>query len=185
MVLGTILQLNNMVNKKFIIKSDLNNNMFLILKTNKKLLVKIKFANNVVFTNNFIFTLSNSLKFDNYLSFVRLINTYLEKEFYEKYKGFAKLHMIGLGFKNFILKNSLYILVGDCNYVIFYIPLTLKVFCKKNQIYVLGNNELEIFNFISNIKKVKKSNFYKGKGILQFRNFKFTKLKVGKKQRFM
>jgi ribosomal protein L6P/L9E len=64
--------------------------------------------------------------------------------------------MIGLGFKNFILKNSLYILVGDCNYVIFYIPLTLKVFCKKNQIYVLGNNELEIFNFISNIKKVKK-----------------------------
>ena len=36
-----------------------------------------------------------------------------------------------------------------------------------------------------NIKKIKKSNFYKGKGVLEFKNFKFTKLKVGKKQRFM
>jgi ribosomal protein L6P/L9E len=185
MILGTTLQLNHIGNKKFIIKTDCNNNMFLILKTNKKLLLRIKFSNNIICKDNIIFTLSNTLKFNNYLSFTVLISKYLEKEFYEKYKGFAKLYMIGLGFKNFILNNRLYILVGDCNYIIFYIPLTLKIFCKKNQIYVLGNNDLEIFDFISNIKKVKKSNFYKGKGILQFKNFKFTKLKVGKKQRFM
>jgi ribosomal protein L6P/L9E len=93
--------------------------------------------------------------------------------------------MIGLGFKNFILGDILYVLVGDCNYIMFVIPTSLKVFCKKNQIYILGENKIEIFNFMSNIKRVKKSNFYKGKGLLQFKNFKFTKLKVGKKQRFM
>jgi ribosomal protein L6P/L9E len=93
--------------------------------------------------------------------------------------------MIGLGFKNFILGKQLYILVGDCNYIIFSIPNNLKVFCKKNQVFLLGENNVEIFNFMSNIKRVKKSNFYKGKGILQFKNFKFTKLKIGKKQRFM
>jgi ribosomal protein L6P/L9E len=93
--------------------------------------------------------------------------------------------MIGLGFKNFVLGNNLYILVGDCNYIVFEIPLNLKIYCKKNQIYILGENPVEMFNFMTNIKRVKKSNFYKGKGLLQFKNFKFTKLKVGKKQRFM
>src|SRR3989344_1387536 len=62
---------------------------------------------------------------------------------------------------------------------------TLTVLCKKNQVFLLGEDSTEIFNFMSNIKRVKKSNFYKGKGILQFKNFKFTKLKIGKKQRFM
>jgi ribosomal protein L6P/L9E len=61
----------------------------------------------------------------------------------------------------------------------------LKVYCKKNQIYVLGNSLTDIWNFSSVIKNIKKLNFYKGKGILEFRNFKFMQLKVGKKQRFM
>jgi ribosomal protein L6P/L9E len=61
----------------------------------------------------------------------------------------------------------------------------LKIYCKKNQIYILGNNLVDIWNFASNIKNIKKLNFYKGKGILEFKNFKFMKLKVGKKQRFM
>jgi len=93
--------------------------------------------------------------------------------------------MIGLGFKNFVLGRKLYILVGDCNYIIFDIPEALKIYCKKNQIYILSVSNSTLHNFIANLKRVKKSNFYKGKGDLQFKNFKFTKLKVGKKQRFM
>jgi ribosomal protein L6P/L9E len=93
--------------------------------------------------------------------------------------------MIGLGFKNFILGEKLYILVGDCNYVIFDIPRALKVYCKKNQIYLLSTDDVILYDFVATLKKVKKSNFYKGKGVLEFKNFKFTKLKVGKKQRFM
>ena len=93
--------------------------------------------------------------------------------------------MIGLGFKNFILNQNLYILVGDCNYIVLKIQGSLKVFCKKNQIFILSSSNTELFDFISSIKKIKKSNFYKGKGILEFKNFKFMKLKVGKKQRFM
>lgn len=94
-----------------------------------------------------------------------------------------RVYMVGLGFKNFVLNNSLYILVGDCNYLIFVIPLGVKVLCKKNQIYVLSNNSKIGGDFISKIKKVKQLNLYKGKGVLEFRNFKFMKLKIGKKQK--
>ena len=113
-----------------------------------------------------------------------LVNKFLTIN-YGHYLNFGKLYMIGLGFKNFVLNNNLYILVGDCNYIIFSIPPTLKVFCRRNQIYILSQNHSDLFNFISVIKSVKKANFYKGKGVLEFKNFKFTKLKVGKKQRFM
>jgi ribosomal protein L6P/L9E len=93
--------------------------------------------------------------------------------------------MIGLGFKNFILGEKLYILLGDCNYVIFDVPKMLKIYCKKNQIYLLSSDSIILYDFMATLKKIKKSNFYKGKGVLEFKNFKFMKLKIGKKQRFM
>jgi ribosomal protein L6P/L9E len=116
---------------------------------------------------------------------IKTIVYYLKNNNLNYYSNFIKLHLVGLGFKNFILNDELYILVGDCNYIIFKIPCNLKVYCKKNQIYILGNNLTDIWNFSSSIKNIKKLNFYKGKGVLEFKNFKFMQLKVGKKQRFM
>jgi len=93
------------------------------------------------------------------------------------------IYMIGLGYKNFILGESLFILIGDCNYLIFQISPKIKVFCKKNKIYLISNDSTLINDFSSKLKKFKKLNMYKGKGIINFRNFKFTKLKIGKKQK--
>lgn len=93
------------------------------------------------------------------------------------------VYMVGLGYKNFVLNDSLFILVGDCNYLIFQIPLGVKILCKKNQIYLVTNNSTVVGDFTAKLKAVKRLNMYKGKGVLEFRNFKFTKLKIGKKQK--
>lgn len=137
---------------------------------------------NKLLTNTFIFKKKtfNKIVF-NFFLFLKNLNL---QNNYGFSKNFSKIYMVGLGFKNFILNNNLYILVGDCNYVIFNIPDSIKIFCKKNQIYLLSNNADELFNFTYYLKNIKKLNFYKGKGVLEFKNFKFTKLKVGKKQRF-
>jgi ribosomal protein L6P/L9E len=137
------------------------------------------------YTNNSLVFLSNKLLYHDYYKAVSLVAKSLYGVFYSNYSFFGKLHMIGLGFKNFILGERLYILVGDCNYIIFNIPKALKVYCKKNQIYLLSSDNIILYDFIATLKKVKKSNFYKGKGVLEFKNFKFMKLRVGKKQRFM
>lgn len=162
----------------------INEKVFFYFKHKKKLVLKINLTK-PFFLNHNKLTIVSDKNYFHYTNFIRLISKNLELFLYNQYSYFTKIYMIGLGFKNFILGNYLYILVGDCNYIMFLIPGNLKVFCKKNQIYVLGENDIEIFNFISQIKRVKKPNFYKGKGVLEFKNFKFTKLKVGKKQRFM
>lgn len=161
-----------------------NNSIFLYFKDRKKLILKIIFRKEVLLQQNSLIYLNN-FSYINCYNYIKFIAQNVESFYYNQYHYFSKLHMIGLGFKNFILGKFLYTLVGDCNYIMFYIPDSLKIFCKKNQIFILGENDTEIFNFMSNIKRIKKSNFYKGKGILQFKNFKFTKLKIGKKQRFM
>lgn len=159
-------------------------NVLFYFKSTKKLVLKITFNKTFFLERGNLIILNNSTYTD-YFNYMKMIIKNLNLFTYNQYTYFSKLHMIGLGFKNFILGKYLYILVGDCNYVMFRIPESVKIFCKKNQVFILGENSIEIFNFMSHIKLVKKSNFYKGKGILQFKNFKFTKLKVGKKQRFM
>lgn len=163
---------------------SISNIIFFYIWNRRRLLLKISCKHPLLLNNHNIVTL-NKLNYYNCNLYVKTISIILEKLLYTSYKNFSKLYLIGLGFKNFILANNLYILVGDCNYIVFEIPASLKIYCKKNQIYILGENPVEMFNFMANIKRVKKSNFYKGKGLLQFKNFKFTKLKVGKKQRFM
>jgi ribosomal protein L6P/L9E len=91
--------------------------------------------------------------------------------------------MVGLGYKNFVLNDSLFVLVGDCNYLIFQIPQGIKILCRKNQIYLVTNNSAVSGDFAAKLKGVKRLNMYKGKGVLEFRNFKFTRLKIGKKQK--
>jgi len=101
----------------------------------------------------------------------------------DRYSYFTKINLVGLGFKNFVFRERLHILIGDCNYLLFNIPREIEIFCKKNQVYGLSNDKILLFDFFSSLKSLKKINYYKGKGILEFNNFKFMKLKVGKKQK--
>lgn len=166
------------------LNKGLTKNVHFYFKSTKKIVLKVTF-NRSLFLKNESLILFGSTAYTDYYNYVKLIIKSFNLFIYNQYSYFSKLHMIGLGFKNFILGKYLYVLVGDCNYIMFNIPDSIKVFCKKNQIFILGESNTELFNFMSNIKRIKKSNFYKGKGVLQFKNFKFTKLKVGKKQRFM
>ena len=179
-----LVKIINLDNKIALKMESSNENLFFYFSNRKKIVLKITLSGRFFLKTNTLTVLKN-LAYIDCISYIKFITKNLESFLYNQYNHFSKLHMIGLGFKNFILGKQLYILVGDCNYIVFSIPESLKVFCKKNQIFLLGENSVEIFNFISNIKRIKKSNFYKGKGILQFKNFKFMKLKVGKKQRFM
>nr|ALG41036.1 ribosomal protein L6 [Acanthamoeba polyphaga] len=179
-----LVKIINSDNKIALKIKNLDKNLFFYFNSKKKVVLKIT-LNSGFFLRNTTLTVLNNLTYSDSIGYIKFITKNLESFLYNQYNHFSKLHMIGLGFKNFILGRQLYILVGDCNYLIFSIPNNLKVFCKKNQVFLLGDSNVEIYNFMSNIKRVKKSNFYKGKGVLQFKNFKFTKLKVGKKQRFM
>jgi len=123
-------------------------------------------------------------KLNNFLSYYTIYKT-LNKKIIQKLI-LKKIYFIGLGYKNFILNNQLFILLGNANYMIFEIPKYIYLICKKNQIYIFTLNDQFFFlnNFISNLKRIKKINLYKGKGVIEFKNFKFLKLKQGKKQRF-
>jgi hypothetical protein len=176
---------NNKTSLDLKVTSD-NQLKILFYTSNQKLFLKYRLSGGVtgILNSNKLFIL-RKLPYNSYTLILNKLTQSFSKLFFSQYFYFGKLHMIGLGFKNFVLEGKLYILVGDCNYIIFDIPSTLKIFCKKNQIYILSTDYNDALNFLHIIKKIKKPNFYKGKGVLEFKNFKFTKLKVGKKQRFV
>lgn len=95
----------------------------------------------------------------------------------------TKIFLVGLGYKNFVYNNKLYILIGDSNYITLEIPKEVNILCRKNQIFGISKDKMILLDFFSNLKYLKKLNLYKGKGILEFKNFKFMKLKTGKKQK--
>lgn len=163
-----------------------------IIKNSVSGFVEIFFNNKTIsLKKNSDFLLFNDklISFNNSKRLVNKFYAFTKFEFesyhFQNLSFFNKLYMIGLGYKNFLLDDKLYILIGDCNYIILEIPSGLNIICKKNQIYLMSNNLQMIFDFSTILKKIKKVNFYKGKGVMEFPNFKFTKLKVGKKQRFM
>jgi hypothetical protein len=143
----------------------------------------IKIFDNVFANQNkkVMFLFNKKINFDN--SIKKILNLTRTNKL-GNFSCCFKLYMVGLGYKNFLIGNRLYILIGDCNYLIFAVPVGLTIFCFKNQIYILSYEKLVLGNFINNLLIIKKLNYYKGKGVLQFKGFKFTKLKVGKKQKF-
>lgn len=172
---------NNFICK--IYNNNTNLNIFLYFNDNKKLYFKIVINCHYLFIKNQLIFFN---KINNFIFFFnKIIKNQINNLFFFQYNYYLKLNVIGLGYKNFILKDDLYILIGDSNYIIIPIPKDIKIFCKKKQIYLFGLNKSNLNYFASNLKLLKKINYYKGKGILQFKNFKFMKLKTGKKQRFM
>lgn len=129
-----------------------------------------------------IFMFNNVIK-----SNIRMTNIFRRTSFVNKmdeYSFYSRVLLVGLGYKNFVIGNDLYILVGDSNYIVYNIPEHVNVICKKNQIYLNSYCSQSIFDFISTVRKTKHINVYKGKGLILFKNFKFMKLKVGKKQKY-
>jgi ribosomal protein L6P/L9E len=136
--------------------------------------------NNSLIKINFFYQISkNNVNFYSYNNFKNFIKNL---QFVKRY-FLSIIYLVGLGYKNFVYNNYLYILIGDSNYILFTIPREIKLFCKKNQIFGLSVDKQILNNFFSKLQYLKKINYYKGKGILKFRNFKFMKLKIGKKQK--
>lgn len=177
---------------------------FIFISSKISIFLKFKMFNNYSFNvygdtnNNFILsktscsTLLKNYKYKNSdLSHILLdnltahINSFFNISIKKFYSFYTKVNLVGLGYKNFVVVDELFFLLGDCNYLILQIPTDIKVYCKKSQIYLFSTSKPSLLNFSSKIKSLKKINYYKGKGILNFKNFKFLKLKVGKKQRFM
>jgi hypothetical protein len=113
---------------------------------------------------------------------ISLKNKYFLFNFNIKNIYFFKLFNIGLGFKNFIYNNKFFLYLGDANLLKINFNTKIKIICKKNQIIFLSKNKNLLFNFINKILNIKKINIYKGKGIIYYNNFKFMKLKKGKKK---
>jgi ribosomal protein L6P/L9E len=118
--------------------------MLLLFSPTKKILLKIESTDVLNITNRGFLLLNNRNKYNDYYNLINTIGYFLKNNNLNYYSNFIRLHLVGLGFKNFVLSDELYILVGDCNYIIFKIPVNLKVYCKKNQIYILGNSLTDI-----------------------------------------
>jgi len=156
------------------------NNIYVkILKNKIHLILKIKIKKKIFFIkNNKIFFIKNIINKKLLLYYFK----YFIINYLYNYKFYNKIYNIGLGFKNFIYKNYLFLLLGNSNYYKLKIPNNIYIICKKNQIYFFSNNKIKLNNFLFLIKNLKKINLYKGKGLINFYNFKFMKLKMGKKK---
>ena len=96
---------------------------------------------------------------------------------------FKKITLVGLGFKCFLYEKDLWLYTGLSHFVKFSIPDNVTIYCRKKKIYIFSFNKRVITNFLRQIKFYRLPNKYKGKGILEFKQFKgFITLKKGKRQ---
>jgi ribosomal protein L6P/L9E len=142
MILSKVFYNNYAINIKLM---NLEGSAILLLSSpTKKILLKVKSTDVLNITGRSFLLLNNKNKCNDYYNLINTIGYFLKNNNLSYYSNFIRLHLVGLGFKNFVLNDELYILVGDCNYIIFKIPVNLKVYCKKNQIYILGNSLTDI-----------------------------------------
>tara|TARA_Y100000385_G_C13080184_1_gene633470 strand:- start:1169 stop:1690 length:522 start_codon:yes stop_codon:yes gene_type:complete len=152
------------------------------------------------FRGRFVFDIEQ--KKSNFLLFFRknelfCVDLY-KKFFYEErvisilrngFKGVSfnfsrKLNLIGIGFRCWTIfeKNKKFLIIKtslskDC---IFYLPKTIDVYClNSTTIFITGVKKIDIDMFLSLLKKIKKPNLYKQKGI--FLENEIVKTKIGKK----
>lgn len=126
----------------------------------------VKINSNLVITNdiNYIF-LTVSTKYKNYLGlYYSLLKTHL-KGITQKFK--INLFLKGIGLKVQKLENELVFKLGYSHDIKIIIPQNIDVTVFHNTNLILyGFNWEQLTQFASNIKKLKKVEPYKGKGIL-------------------
>ncbi len=75
--------------------------------------------------------------------------------------------------------------LGFCRIIKVKVPSDVSIFARKrNRLLLLSNNHDALSRFVVGLKKLRKFDLYKGKGIFEYSNFDGIKLKVGKQQQF-
>lgn len=168
-----------------ITQNDLKNKLFfegkkgnLILNLNSYIIVNI-IGNSVILTNNLL-KKNKSKEIKKYMGlYYSLIKTNI-KGVSQSFK--THLYLQGLGFKVEQVENVLKFKLGFSHNILIDIPKNIKVkVVKNNQIILYSISKEELTQFASIIKKLKKVEPYKGKGIL-LKNEKIIR-KEGKKNK--
>lgn len=104
---------------------------------------------------------------------------------FENLKFFTKYFYNGLGYKIFLRGKDLFIWVGLTHYTILRVPSNIRVFPKKKRIFIVGTNLIKFKDFLMQIRRIRKIDLYKGKGLLEVKTYKgFIKMKSGKKKQY-
>jgi len=133
----------------------------IVFLDHQKLLLKLRIRDSFTTRNTGILLLNSRLTEFDYSNFLGSMVNRLSSAVYGHYSQFSKLYMIGLGFKNFVLGQKLYILVGDCNYLVFDIPWGLKIFCKKIKFIYLELMKLRFLTLCPILRELKNLIFIK------------------------
>ena len=81
--------------------------------------------------------------------------------------GFCKrLKIFGIGYKAIVKDNILIISLGFCHDIGYVIPTNISINCKKDIIYISGIDKQKVGHVASEIRSLRKSDPYKGKGII-------------------
>lgn len=79
----------------------------------------------------------------------------------------------------------MYVKLGFCRVLKVEVPAGISVFSRrKSRILLLSSDYNLLSNFIVKLKRLRKFDFYKGKGVFEYNTFDGIKLKVGKQQQF-
>jgi large subunit ribosomal protein L6 len=197
---------NNIKNNQIIFNSFLGN--YLIFFIDKKIKIsnniKIKIHNNknleiigplgknnlfffhklnILLNNNYIlfnFNLEN--KINEKKSILNLYDSLIKLKIKGVLQGFKiNLFLNGIGYKFFIENDNLILKLGFSHNITIKIPKNIKIINQTNQIILTSIDWIELTQFVHLIKSYKKTEPYKGKGIL-LKNEKILR-KEGKKSK--
>lgn len=93
---------------------------------------------------------------------------------------FVELSLKGIGYRGFVVDNSLFIQLGFSHLLVYKFPSSVTIKCKKTKILVFGSNLNLVTQIASEIRNLRSPDSYKGKGIL-YSNEQLI-LKVGKQR---
>lgn len=99
-------------------------------------------------------------------------------------KGYkCKLKLVGVGYKVRMLNNSLYLKVGYSHEAVYHIPEDISITCSKVKgvlLLIKGKEEHRVRQVAMEIRRLRKPDSYKGKGI--HKEGEVLKLKKGKRE---
>lgn len=114
---------------------------------------------------DFVLILSTSKKNKPFLGLYKSLILNCVKSMLRKFK--VTLNLNGIGFKGSVVHNSIILKLGYSHDVNVTIPKNLTVnVLNSTQIICIGNDWNELTQFVSNLRRLKKIDPYKGKGIL-------------------
>ena len=154
------------------------NNHFIIFKrqTIANSYIQIPMSIILIKTKNYItFKPKLQTKYGLFDVYLFLINFYLEIQKNIELKYYKSLILRGMGYKMNLLQidnnNFLDIKIGYSNIIRMPIPTkNISITISNSTIHILGNKSYKVGNFIEKIKKLRKFNYYTGKGFWHLNN---------------